>query len=391
VSGSTPSNTLDAAVNLVHNPGSNVATLFGLAAGSSAFQPVLASAPSDWTLFISFTGAGMNEPAGIGVDSNGNIWVSSYVGVVSEFSPIGQPQFANGITGYGLDASYGLTIDSQNNIWVPNETSPSSINSALGTVTVLNSSGQPLSGQTGFSQGGLNYPMSIAIDTNSTSWVVDYGNAHVTLLSSTGAPLSGTSGYAPPSTAASGLAFPDAVVVDANHNGWIANQGTEYITRVAPDGSQYTNVECCNNPTALAIDQRGYVWVSNFYGDSVSQVSSATNAVVSSGYTGGGIAQPAGLAIDGAGNVWVANFRGLTQNSSLSLSELAGSASSSPGQPISPTAGWGPDAALLEAYGIAIDPSGNVWVTNFGNNTLTEFVGMATPLKTPVIGLPQAP
>jgi len=381
----TPSNTLDAAMNLVHSPANNVAALFDLSTASSAYQPVLAKAPTDWILFITFSGGAMNEPAGVGVDSSGNVWVSSYFGVVSEFSPIGKPVFANGITGYGLRSSYGLAIDSQNNVWVPNEDSPYSTNNALGTVTVLNSSGQPTSGATGFSAGGLNYPVSISIDTNGTSWVVDYGNSHVTLLSNSGQPLSGANGYAAPNGADSGFAFPVAVVVDGNHNGWVANEGGDYITRVSADGSQFANIHCCNSPQGLAIDQRGYIWASNFYGDSVSQISSANNAVISSGYTGGGVVHPVGVAVDGAGNVWVTNFRG------PSLSELAGSASSAPGKAISPDAGWAPDAALLEAFGVAIDASGNVWVTNLGGNTITEFIGMATPIKTPVIGIPQAP
>ncbi|WP_263367706.1 NHL repeat-containing protein [Edaphobacter bradus] len=386
VSGSTaPSNTLDAALNLVRNPGSNVATLYSLSTASTAFQPALTSAPADWTLFVNFNGGGMNEPTGIAADSSGNIWVANYFNAASEFSPTGKPLFANGITGSGLNSSYGLAIDSLDNVWVPNENSPYAVNTALGTVTELNSSGQPVSGATGFSSGGLNYPVSIAIDTNSTAWVVDYGNSRVTLLSSTGQPLSGTSGYIPPSGADSGLAFPVAVAIDGNHNGWIANEGGDYLTRISADGKQFTNIHCCDSPQGLAIDQRGYIWASNFYGDSISEISSSTNAVVSSGYTGGGVVHPVGLSIDGAGNVWVANFRG------NSLSELAGSASSAPGKALSPAAGWAPDAALLEAYGIAIDASGNVWVSNFGNNSITEFVGLAVPIKTPVIGLPQLP
>jgi hypothetical protein len=391
VNSATPSNTLDAAINLVHTPGKNVATLFSLASASSAYQPILTSAPSDWTLFVTFSGAGMNAPTGISVDSTGNIWVANYFGVVSEFSPVGKSIFPNGITGYGLQHSYGIAIDSQNNIWIPNEDSPSGINSKLGTVTVLNSSGQPLSGSTGYSTGGLNYPVSIAVDTNGTSWVVDYGNSHVTLLNSSGQPLSGSTGYAPPIAPDSGFAFPVAVVVDANHNGWVANEGGDYITRVSSDGAHFANIHCCDSPQGLAIDQRGYIWASNYYSDSVSQISSADNTVISSGYQGGGLAHPVGVAIDGAGNVWIANFRGLTSTASPALSEFAGSASSSPGQALSPAVGWGADAGLLESYGIAIDPSGNVWLTNLGNNSVTEFVGLATPIKTPVIGIPQVP
>jgi hypothetical protein len=38
-----------------------------------------------------------------------------------------------------------------------------------------------------------------------------------------------------------------------------------------------------------------------------------------------------------------------------------------------------------------VDASGNLWISNFGSNTLTEFVGLAVPVKTPLLGLPAAP
>jgi len=271
---SAPANTLDAALNLARNPGINISALYTQSLSSTAFKPSLASAPTDWTVWITFSGGGMNTPTGIGVDGQGNVWVTSYAGAASQFTPTGSPVFASGISGSGLRSSYGLAIDSQNNVWIANTESPSSVNKGLGTVAELNSSGQPLSGTNGFSAGGMNAPIAIAIDTNNTAWVVDYGNARVTLLSSTGAPLSGTAGYAAPT-----LAFPVSVALDANHNGWIGNQNDSGVTRIQPDGSQPSGISCCNGPQGIAIDQRGYVWISNYYGDSVGQLSS-TGAIV---------------------------------------------------------------------------------------------------------------
>jgi hypothetical protein len=122
------------------------------------------------------------------------------------------------------------------------------------------------------------------------------------------------------------------------------------------------------------------------YGDSVSQLAN-DGTVVSSGYNdnGASIQNPQGIAIDGSGHVWVANFRG------PSLTELAGSASTSPGQILSPAVGYASDAAMLEASAVAIDASGNIWVPDFGNDTLTEIIGLATPVKTPQLGPVQVP
>jgi len=374
---SAPANTLDAALNLVRNPAANVATLYALSTGSTAFAPALAAAPSDWTLFVNYTGGGMNGPSGMGIDSAGNVWVASYFNVASVFSPLGQPLLPQPITGAGLSASYGLAVDASNNAWIPNEPS---LTVAGNSVSVLNSSGQSVAGSAGFTTGGLDYPIAVAIDTDQSAWVVDYGNSHLTHLSNSGQALSGAAGYTSPM-----LGFPVAVAIDGSHNVWVANESDVTVTKVAPDGSLFTSYTCCNGPSGLAIDQRGNVWVANYFGNSISEVASS-GAVVSNGYVGGGVEHPQAIAIDGAGTVWIANFR------SPSLTELAGAgAGAAPGTALSPSRGLGADAGLLEAYAIAVDASGNLWTTNFGSNILTEFIGLATPVRTPLIGLPAAP
>jgi MBG domain (YGX type) len=389
-SGTAPANTLDAALDLVLNPGTNVAALYTQSATSTAFTPALTTAPADWTMFINFSGGGMSSPSGIGVDATGNIWVASYFSTtnsdpsaasVTEFSRIGTPLFANGISGNGLSNVYGLAIDAQNNVWIPNQKSPNTVNGGIGSVTVLNPAGQPISGSTGYSAGGLAYPTAIAIDTNGTAWIADNYDSRVTLLSSTGVPLSGASGYTSPS-----LDFPVAVAIDASHNGWIANQEGETVTKISLDGSQINSYACCNFPSGIAIDQRGNVWVANYYGDSVSQLA-PDGSVISTGYSDNkaSIWHPQGVAIDGSGHVWITNYFG------NSVTELAGSATSSPGQILSPTVGYASDAKISQGFAVAIDASGNLWITNFFTNILTEIVGLATPVKTPQLGPAQTP
>jgi hypothetical protein len=375
-----PTNTLDAALNLVRNPGTNVAALYTQSTASTAFTPVLQTAPSDWTMFINFTGGSMNSPSGVGVDATGNVWVASYFSAASKFSPTGNLLFPAITTG-GLYESFGLAIDAQNNAWIPNQQSPSGVNRGFGTVTVLSSTGQLVSGATGYTDGGLAYPIAIAIDTNATAWVVDNYNATVTLLSASGQPLSGTNGYSSPQ-----LAFPVAIAIDANHNAWVANTEADTVTKILPDGSLFTSYNCCNWPAGVAIDQRGFIWVANYMGDSISQLAS-DGTIISSGYSDNkaSIWHPQGIAIDSAGHVWATNYL------SSSLIELAGSATSSPGQILSPSAGYEKDASLNQPFAVAIDASGNLWVTNFSTNTLTEIVGLAAPVKTPQIGPVQTP
>jgi hypothetical protein len=373
-SGSTPSNTLDAALNIARHPAGNVATLFTLAAASTAFTPAIAAAPSDWTMYAAYTGGGMHAPSGLGIDSAGNVRVANYFTVASFFTNTGAPSIPAGVMVSGLNESYGLAVDQNDNSWIPDEQTGGGVNGDNGSVTVLTGAGQVASGTTGFIQGGINFPVAIAIDTNATSWVVDYGNSHVTLLSNSGSPLSGTSGYT-----SSQFAFPVAIAVDSKCYGFIGNQASNTITRIAPDGSDFESFVTGGGASGLAVDGADNVWVANYYDNSVGLLSSSAK-VVSSGYTGGGVNHPQGIAVDGSGNVWVANYRG------PSITELAGATATVPGAALSPTAGFGPDASLLEAFAIAIDAAGNIWVTNFGNNTLTEFVGLAAPVKTPLLG-----
>ncbi len=94
----------------------------------------------------------------------------------------------------------------------------------------------------------------------------------------------------------------------------------------------------------------------------------------------GGLDYPEDLAIDGSGAAWVVNYRG------NSLSGFGGASGGSASSVLSSSSGLGADAALLEPFGIALDASGNAWVTNFASASVTQFVGLASPVKTPLLG-----
>ena len=370
--------TIAAALYIAQNPGHAVSALFGLPAASAPFQPKLGSAPNDWMLFITLSGGGLNGPTSPGVDGSGNLWVANYYGVASAFSPLGEPLTPAGYAGGGLNESFGMAIDTSNNIWLANEQS-SGVNGNLGSITKLNSGGQPLSGSSGYGAGGIYFPIGVTADPNGNMWIVDYGDSKVTLLNSSGASLSGAAGWGGTS-----LDFPVALAVDSSHNAWVANQSANTITKISANGSTTTVITCCDGASGIATDQSNNVWVANYYGDSISEVGNS-GTVLLNGITGGGVLHPQGIAVDGAGTVWVANYRG------NSISEISGASSTSPGTFLSPAIGFGTDATLLEPYGLALDASGNAWVSNFGKNTITLFFGIATPIKTPFAGPPSLP
>jgi streptogramin lyase len=377
--GSAPGNTLDAIYNMLRNPAINVPAT-QLVVAPPPFTPTAAT--PDWTLAVTWSGGGMDLPTAMALDSNGNAWVASYFSALTELPALGTGGAVQQIASASaaLDESYGLTVDGSNNIWVANEESSSSINSGFGNVVKFSNTGQLLSGASGYTTGGVYFPQGLAADTTGNVWVVDYGDSLVTLLGSNGTAVNGGTGWG-----VGQLALPVTVAVDASHNAWVANQSSNTVTQISPDGTKVTAISCCNGASGVAVDQGGNVWVANYFGNSISEVSSA-GAVLLNGQTGGGVDHPQGIAIDGAGKVWVGNLQKKT------VSEFSGATSTMPGTPLSPAAGLGTDAQLGSPFAVAIDLSGNVWVSNSnGANTVTTFVGLATPVKTPLVGPAQLP
>jgi len=383
-----PANTLDAALNIVRNPGANVMAVFNAAPPQGPFQPVLTAPPNDWTMSITYGGCtpacgGLNSPGSLAVDSAGNVWVANYFGgVVSEFFPTGVPAATAGFPGEGLEQSYGIAVDGSDNVWVTNEQSVTAANNHhTGSVSEFSSTGVEQSGY-GYTGGGVYYPVAAAADSNGDIWIADYGSSSATLLdgNNNGSAISGSGGYAP-----SALTFAYAVAVDASHNAWFAIEGG--AARVTPKGA-VSIFSCCNDPEGIAVDPSGNVWIADYNASAVIELApggSVAHRTVLMGGNGG----PQGIAVDGAGNVWAANYYG------NSLVELAGSSAAV----ISPALGYGLDAPVKEPYGVAIDASGNLWLSNAGYNaitqsyvdTITQFVGLASPVRTPLLGPPVQP
>jgi streptogramin lyase len=136
-----------------------------------------------------------------------------------------------------------------------------------------------------------------------------------------------------------------------------------------------------NGPYAVAVDTSGNIWVTNSEGNSISEFSSSGTAIspATTGYIGGGLSSPSAIAIDGSSNVWIANELG----NSISEFNSSGTAISGSSGYTGYTSYMG--GTLKSPYGIAIDGSGNIWAPSYSGNTITEFVGAATPVVTPIV------
>jgi streptogramin lyase len=259
-------------------------------------------------------------------------------------------------------------VDGQDSAWITNEGGTGS--ASLGSVTHLSSSGANLSGS-GYSGGGIYYPVAVAATSGGQIWVADYANSAATLIASNGTAISGSSGYAP-----GALLSTTAVTIDGNQNGWFAYLGGVAMITQAGVVSSYA---CCDVPAGIALDASGNVWVADFLASDVVKLSSGGKILGM--IAAGGIHTPMNIAVDGSGNVWTANYRANT------LSEINGATL----QAVSPAGGYGLDAGLYGPFGLGFDASGNVWISNAYGNTLTELIGAAGPVKTPLLSLPVQP
>src|ERR1035437_1219782 len=184
-SGTTPTETATAAINIAHNPAFNSTSLFNIPGASPPYAPGLGAGPNDFTVAISFAGGGLNGPQGIAIDGSGNAWVTNFSGnSVTKLSSLGAVLSpAGGYTGNGLNNPFGIAIDGSGNAWVANYGNSS--------VTEITSAGTFPSGATGYTAGGLNHPRGIAIDGLGNVWVANYGSNSVTKLTSAGAAATG--------------------------------------------------------------------------------------------------------------------------------------------------------------------------------------------------------
>lgn len=375
--GTTPTDTASAAINIAHNPGDNVSALLNLANNASPFQPIVTSV-NDFTLGVSFTGGGLILPGTPAIDAAGNAWIPNGVGTsVTEISNAGA--VLSGASGYSTGGVWAESIafDTVGNAWVANFISRS--------VSKLSASGGLLAQYTGGGMG--NGPNTIAVDASGNAWVAT-GNSNglpaqgtVSILSPDGTFLSGANGYT-----GGGLNASNVVAIDGSGNGWITNT-LGGIMKVTPAGAfpfGPTGIidSTITNPSSISIDSAGSAWVVSSGAisrepGSVLKIANNGTILVEGLLPGG---DEAGVAVDGVGNAWV------TDATSGSVNVL-----STNGTVLSGSAGY--HGVTPGSFGIAIDGSGDVWMSVLGeSSSVLELIGVAQPVITPLAAaLPVTP
>jgi hypothetical protein len=398
--GTAPADIFTAALNIVKNPGQNVAAVFGTLPATLPFASSLIQSPNDWTMSLTVTGSGLVKPQALAVDKEGNVWVANHSGPLSAFNAQGTPLSATGFgaaNGTEIIQENGIAIDTSDNIWITNQNGYGG--GGIGNIVEFYGAS---SGQIGTSPkptgytNGIYFPDAIAADSNGDLFVANTGIATVTIYNGTG-----TAVYPYMSGGSSLLLNPEAVAVDASHGFWLP--GSTDVVHISaastpyPYGQVLSTSNCCQLSKGLATDASGYVWVADYLGGTAPNFSGAyaelgpDGTVLLSEVAAGGISSPQLVAVDAAQNAWFSNFTG-------SITEVAGNAgTATPGTALSPTTGvygkggLGLDASLADPFSIVPDRSGNLWICNKGVPAVTMFFGLAAPTATPILPVPTAP
>jgi sugar lactone lactonase YvrE len=389
--------TADAAIYIAQHPGKNVANLYALQAGDVQFADDLGEQPKDFTVGINFSGAGLVTPVDVAIDGSGDAWVTSSAGELSKLTPLGTHASGSPFT---MSAANYLAIDENGNAFV-SSSSANDVGELTGAGNVVN--GTP------YTNADFVGPAGLASDGNGNVIVANPGGSG--LLNVFGVlgdfgdliKISGQGSGATQTIDSEALLYAGSefnllpsvtqVALDSRGYAWVSGDTVNCLALVLCTGQNVSRLSeasfatatvtfvanigpcvllfCTNEaPKGIAIDSGDNGWIA--IDGNTAELGRLTSAGTLTTYTGGGLSSPTGVAVDGAGNVWLAN----SGNNSVSEFTNAGAA-------MSGTSGY-TGGTLSVPTMLDIDGSGNVWVVNSTGNSVTEFIGAAAPVVRPL-------
>lgn len=302
-----------------------------------------------------------------------------------------------------FDLPTSVAVDGAGNVYVADARNDTirKITAAGVVTTFAGAAGQIGSADGTGAAARLGDPDGVAVDGAGNVYVADTFNSTIRKITPAGvvttlAGSAGLTGGADGTGAAARFNLPEAVAVDGAGNVYVADTQNFTIRKITADGVVTTLAGSAgvggsadgtgaaarfNNPTSVAVDSAGNVYVADRGNATIRKITPAgvvTTFAGSAGTTGqadgaGAAARfnnPAGVAVDGAGNVYVADaFNGTIRKITPAgaVTTLAGS----PGTGGS-TDGTGAAARFSIVTGVAVDGSGNVYVADQFNNTIRK-------------------
>ncbi|MFZ0244129.1 MAG: hypothetical protein WAL68_00455, partial [Candidatus Binatus sp.] len=329
---------------------------------------------------VAISADSLGEPEGVALDSNGNLYVSDEGNdrVLEYYAPFTGGTHA-GTPGYSGDTTADVVFGQDGSF-----------------TTYSCNDGTDAGDVSGLGPDSLCSPGGIAVDASNNLYVVDYSESRVLEYDYpfTGGSHSGTPGYSGDTTADAVFGQDGSFTTGGCYNG--TNAGD--VDGDGPDS-------LCS-PEGVAVDTLGNVYIADTQDSRVLEYNTPFNAA--SGETGAGdtnadlvfgqdgsftntsqnegtdagdlyglgpdsLSYPTGVAVDSSNNLYVAdsgNYRVLEYNRVPAATSTNTTADRELGQ-IDLMHGifnFGGPSALLGPEGVAVDSSGHVYVTDYGNN-----------------------
>ncbi len=350
------------------------------------------------------TSVSLGGISAVAVDSSGNVFVASAsnravfrvdarTGIVTVVAGNGTPgssgdggPAASALLGYpsslAVDATGALYIGDIENDTVRKVSTTGIINTVAGNGVFPGSDGS-----SGLATNAHMTPTALAVDSAGNLYISDdfhitvhkVSNGLITTVAGNG--TQGFSGDGGPATNAQFI-FPEGLAVDASGNLYIADPGNYRIRKVSNgvittvagngteggggDGGPATSAQLVN-PSEIAVDPAGNLFISDFYDPRIRQVSNGVITTVAGGGTSLGDDGPAtsgelnnvlGVAVGSSGNLYIADSgdNRIREVSNGTITTVAGNGTCCFNGEGGPAAG----ASLATLYGVAADSAGNV-------------------------------
>ncbi len=296
------------------------------------------------------TSAQLVQPEGLAVDSGGNIYIADRGEArIRKFQVGGNISSPAG--GTAAMAPAGVAVDSLLNFYIADavgnvviKVSPAGVASTIagtGAAGSVGDNGLATSAQ-------LNQPNGVAVDTSGNVYIADTGNNRVrkvtvatgiitTLAGNGSAGFQGDNSFSTNAV----LYQPTGVTVDSSQNVYIADTGNNRIRKITASSGIITTV--AGNGAQASSGDGG----------------PATSA---------GIASPHTVAVDALSNLYIPDVSGRVRKVSVSglITTIAGSGS----QGYSGDGGPATSAQLETPWGVTVDSSGNVYVSDTGGQAV---------------------
>jgi hypothetical protein len=218
-------------------------------------------------------------------------------------------------------------------------------------------------GSVGSGNSQFSGPGCIALDVKGNVYVCDYGNSRIEKFNAYGSYMSEIDGNHIKFARPTGIGF------DPSGNIWLSDQSGYQIVEynssgnyVASFGSQGAgNGQFGANVSNLAVDASGNIFVADLSNNRIQKFNNSGGYLLQFGQAGPGGTNfaPVNLTIDASGNALVDDNQLVTyekfDNNGNYLNQEIGS--------------WGTGGGQFrQPGGVAVDSSGNIWVTSFNSN-----------------------